>query len=65
MLSLLDPTTGSALFVIAGVISVVVLISIAMILLVATKRTAKKRNFVINSGNDIMTREDYDVILYS
>ena len=62
MLSLLGPTTGSALFVhvIAGVISIAVLIIVITLivtaLLVATKRTAKKRNVVFNSGNNIMGR---------
>ena len=60
MLSLLGPTTGSTLYVITGVISIVILIIvitlIVMVLLVATKRAAKKRNVVFNSGNDIMTR---------
>lgn len=60
MLSLLGPTTGSALYVITGVISIVILIIIitliAMVLLVATMRTAMKRNVDFNSGNDIMGR---------
>ena len=60
MLSLLGPTTGSALYVIAGVISIVVLIIIitliVMVLLVATKRATKKGSVNFNSGNDIMTR---------
>ena len=68
MLSLLGPTTGSALFVIAGVISIVVLIiviSIAMMLLVVIKKAAKKRNVDFSSGNDIMTiYRLYHVMLY-
>ena len=60
MLSLLGPTTGSALYIISGVISIAILIIvitlIVMVLLVATKRAAKKRIVYFNSGNDIMGR---------
>ena len=60
MLSLLGPTTGSALYVITGVVVIIVvlmiIVIIVMVLLVVTKRTAKKRIVYFNSGNDIMTR---------